>query len=501
MLHPLHQSRSARYRLHNTVRTVTMSAQGWTSVATDEEASIDERIQLASDPIEENRIMVTQVKQLSRRTLVRTAATTAAVGASAAALGVKPSSTFAAPAVLQGAQIEVKYWTSFGTGPNGDAQTKLINDFQAANPDIKITATIQSAYDAIASGLVAALQTGDEPHAAILSDNFWFRFYLSEALADLTPLLAELKVDTADFIQPLYTEFGRNDAQYLLPFARSTPILYYNADALKAAGLDESVFATWSGFSESAAKLANGSIQYGLGLAGGHPTSAWMMQGPMWAFGGAYSTDTFDIMLNQPEGVAVGEFFQKMVQAKSAGATADPAGDFQKGTTGSTIASTGNIGWIKEGAKFTLGVAPLPKEKQVGCPTGGAGLAIMKSAPDDVKLAAAKFIDFCTNTENASAWAQATGYMPVRTSAVESDTMQAFLKENPLYAVAIKQLPDAHHPDSAMNIFVNGSKTLTGAWDQLFLKDAAVQDAFDQAASELNDDKTDVEDQLKAIEG
>ncbi|MGC4108752.1 MAG: ABC transporter substrate-binding protein [Thermomicrobiales bacterium] len=441
------------------------------------------------------------VTPLSRRTLVTSAATASAVGASAIALGAKPSSVFAAPAFLQGAKVEVKYWTSFTSGVYGDAQNALIANFMAANPDITITPTSQSDYGAIAAALIAALQTGDEPHLAILSDNFWFRFYLAQALADIKPLLAELKVDTDDFIQPLYTEFGRNDAQYMVPFARSTPLFYYNADALKASGLDESIFETWSGFAESASKLAVDTIQYGLGLAGGHPTSAWMMQGPMWAFGGAYSTDTFDITLNQPEGVATGEFFQKLVQNKVAGATADPAGDFQKGTTASTIASTGAINFIKEGAKFTVAAAALPKEKQIGCPTGGAGLAILESAPDDVKLAAAKFIDFCTNTENAATWAQATGYMPVRTSSIESDSMQAFLKANPLYEVAIKQLPNAHHPDSAMNFFPNGSSLLTAGWDQVFVKDAAVQDAFDQTAADLEDDKKDVEDQLKSIEG
>ncbi|MGC4190459.1 MAG: hypothetical protein QM589_04395, partial [Thermomicrobiales bacterium] len=74
------------------------------------------------------------VANVNRRTLVKSAAGAAALGASAVTLGAKPSNVFAAPAFLQGAQIEVKYWTSFGSGVNGDAQTKVINDFMAANP-------------------------------------------------------------------------------------------------------------------------------------------------------------------------------------------------------------------------------------------------------------------------------------------------------------------------------------------------------------------------------
>ena len=110
------------------------------------------------------------VANVNRRTLVKSAAGAAAIGASAVALGAKPSSVFAAPSFLQGAQVEVKYWTAFGSGVNGDAQTKLIADFEAANPDIKITPTTQANYEDLAAALIAALQTGDEPHVAVLSD-------------------------------------------------------------------------------------------------------------------------------------------------------------------------------------------------------------------------------------------------------------------------------------------------------------------------------------------
>ena len=432
----------------------------------------------------------------SRRTILATGA-----GATLALAGMNRSRAFAAPAFLRSTPLEVRYWTSFSTGTYGEAQNRIIQNFMAQNPDIRIVPSIQPNYGDMAAALITALQTGDEPHVAILADVFWFRFYLAQALADMTPLLAELKVDTADFVQPLYTEFSRHDGQWMLSFARSTPLMYYNEDALTAAGLDPSVFQTWSSFAEAAPRLAGGTTPYALGLAGGHPTSTWTMQGPVWAFGGAYSTDDFTITVNEPKTVGTGEFFQKLLTDKVATATVDPVKDFTTGLSAAIVASTGAIGGIKEAARFTVGAVPLPREEQIGCPTGGSGLAIMASASDEVKLAAMKFVAFTTNTANAAAWAQATGYMPVRTSAIASDPMQAFLKDNPIYRVAIDQLPDARHPDAALNLLPNGSSILNLGWDTVLVRRSDVQAAFDQAKADLDEDKQDVVDQLHEIEG
>jgi sn-glycerol 3-phosphate transport system substrate-binding protein len=441
------------------------------------------------------------VKQVNRRTLVKSAAGAAAIGATAMTLGAKPSSVFAAPALLQGAQIEVKYWTSFGSGVNGDAQTKVINDFMAANPDIKITPTIQASYEDLAAALVAALQTGDEPHVAVLSDVWWFRFYLAESIADLKPLLSDAGIDTDDYVQSLYTEYARHDGQWAVPFARSTPLLYYNEDALTAAGLDNSIFAKWSTFAENAPKLAGGKTQYAFGFGNAASYGAWVLQGPVWAFGGHYSDPDFNILIADEKAVGAGEFFRKMVEDKVATTTEDPVVDFQTGLTAAILGSTGSLGGIKKAATFKFGTAFLPEEEQFGCCTGGAGLSIMASAPDDVKAAAMKFLDFSTSTATTTEWAQTTGYMPVRTSAIESDSMQAFLKENPNSKTAIDQLPKTSPQDSARVFIPNGDQILGRGWEQVLVKDVAAQDAFNAVKSELDEEKEPVLEQIQELEG
>ena len=442
-------------------------------------------------------------RQFTRRSVVKTATTAAAVGASAGILGIKPSSVFAAPALVQntGSQVEVKYWTAFGSGVNGTAQQKLVDDFHAAQSDIKITMELQPSYEDLASSLTAALQTGDEPHLAVLSDVWWFRFYLAQALADLKPLLADAKIDTDDYVQSLYVEYERNGGQYAVPFARSTPLLYYNEDALTAAGLDASVFKTWSSIAEAAPKLTGGKTQYTFGFGNAASYGAWVLQGAVWAFGGHYSDPEFNILIAEPPAVECGEFMRKLVEDGHATTTEDPVKDFQTGLQAAILGSTGSMGGIKEAAQFKFGTAFLPEEKQFGCCTGGAGLSIMQSAPDEVKRAALKFIDFSTNTETTTYWAQTTGYMPVRTSAIESDSMQAFLKENPNNDTAIRQLPKTSPQDSARVFIPNGDQILGRGWEQVLVNNTPAQDAFNAVKDELDQEKEPVLEQIKELEG
>ena len=58
-------------------------------------------------------------------------------------------------------------------------------------------------------------------------------------LAPLNDFIAANEVDTSDYVDSLYNEGVRDDVSYWLPFARSTPLFYYNKDAFTEVGLEE----------------------------------------------------------------------------------------------------------------------------------------------------------------------------------------------------------------------------------------------------------------------
>jgi len=435
--------------------------------------------------------------QFNRRTLVKGAAGAGLAGTGA--LGAA-SSTFAAPALVQGGPVEVTFWTAFGSGVNGDAQTALIERFHEAQPDIRIAPQALEDYEAVAAQLITGLQTGDYPAIAMLSDVWWFRFYLAQSLEDLTPLIGELNPE--DYVQSLYTEYQRNGGQWAVPFARSTPLFYYNVDALEAAGMSEEVFETWSSFREAAPDLIAGSgLETAMLFGSAASYGAWVLHGPVWAFDGAYSDPDFNILLEEEGTVNCGEFMREFVESGNALAVADPGTDFNTGVSVAAMQSTGSLGTTRDTATFNFRTAFLPEELEFGCCTGGTGLSIMAGLDDTTKQAAMAFLDFSTNTEQTTIWSQTTGYMPVRTSAIESEEEQAFLAENPNAMTAVSQLPLTRPQDSARVFIPNGDQILGRGWEQILVQNRPAAEVWAEVTAELEPEAAAVLEQVAEIEG
>jgi sn-glycerol 3-phosphate transport system substrate-binding protein len=136
----------------------------------------------------------------------------------------------------------------------------------------------------------------------------------------------------------------------------------------------------------------------------------------------------------------------------------------------------------------------LPEQREFGCPTGGAGLAILAAAPDDRKQAAFEFIKFAAQPENIAFWSTATGYMPVTKSAQESSEMQSYFQENPNFKVAVDQLPDTQPQDTARTIIPNGDTTIGTGLERIFVSNEPAEAVFGEVAQQLETDAQDVKE-------
>src|SRR5687768_5958632 len=111
--------------------------------------------------------------------------------------------------------------------------------FNESQQDVRVEYQYQGTYEETAQKLTAALQARQAPDVSLLSDVWWFRFYLTNALAQLNDLIAANEIDTTDYVESLYNEGVRNGVSYWLPMARSTPLFHYNVDAFSEVGLEE----------------------------------------------------------------------------------------------------------------------------------------------------------------------------------------------------------------------------------------------------------------------
>lgn len=440
---------------------------------------------------------------VNRRTLLKGVAGTAAA-ATVAAAG-KRSTAFAAPAVIAqtGSTVEITYWGSW-SGVLGQAEQEVVKRFNASQTDVKVNYQFQGTYEETAQKLTAALAAKQTPDVSALSDVWWFKFYLNKAIAPLNDLITANKLDASDYVDSLWIEGVRKGVQHWIPFARSTPLFYYNKDLYQAAGIEKPP-ATWSEFASIAPKLVKKSggttTQYAFAHQTGASYVAWVFQPVAWAFGGGYSKPDFTITITSPETVAAGEYYRKSVQDGWAYEPKDAQTDFQNGLVASMMASTGGLTGIEAAAKFNVGTAFLPAEKQFGCCTGGAGLAVLAASPAEKQQAAFKYIAFATSPDITTFWSQATGYMPVRKSAVSSQAMQDFFAKHPNFKVAVDQLPKTQPQDSARVFIPNGDQIIGKGLEQITLNNKDAESAFSDVAKTLTDEAKPVVDAIKALEG
>lgn len=369
-----------------------------------------------------------------------------------------------------GEVTELTWWSNH-PGSSKDIENEIISRFEKENPDIKINLIDAGKnYEEAAQKFNAALTGSDLPDIVVLSDVWWYNFAINGQIANVDELAKEANVDLSSYVQPLYEDYAYDGGHFALPFARSTPLFYYNKDAWKKAGLPDRGPKSWDEMDKWATKLAdaNPDMQaFGWGDAVDY--LGWIFQGPLWSKGGAYS-DEWELKFTDPKTIEAVEWLKKVTDEKEGYSYVgnDMAMEFSTGRAAATVLSTGDLSGITENAKFDLGTAFLPNPNGDGaCPTGGAGLAIPAGIDKNRQIAAIKFIDFVTNNQNTAYWSQNVGYMPVRKTAMELDEQKKFMEENPNFKTAIEQLPDTRPQDYARVFLPGADQEIGGAFEKI----------------------------------
>lgn len=347
----------------------------------------------------------------------------------------------------------------FPVGVNAPAVAtiqELTDAWAQQNPQHTVKAVYAGNYEETTTKALTAAHAGQPPQVAVLLAIDIFTLIEEDVIVPISDL-ATSPEDQA-WIGSFYDGFMK-DARfegktYAIPFQRSTPVLYYNKDAFRAAGLDpESPPKTWDEMIEMGKKLtvkdANGNVtQWGtriptLGLAG-----AWLFGGLVISKGDVLSTDTgTEARLDTPATIASLEFLLKLadegVMAPGGISWGDTPKAFLEGQAASIWTSTGNLAFINENAEFDWGVGFLPGGDGPGAPVGGGNFYIFSDTTDEEREAALDFVRFMTSAENAARWSIATGYVAPRGDAWETPEMKEYVAALPQALVALEQLPYA----------------------------------------------------------
>jgi ABC-type glycerol-3-phosphate transport system substrate-binding protein len=382
-------------------------------------------------------------------------------------------------------RTRVVFWTAYG-GANGKAVDKLVAKFNESQQDVYVEVQFQGSYDDVAQKVAAALIAKQAPDLAILSDVTWERFFLNEALEPLNSYFTD-GFGPAVFQEKLFGEYVVKGQSWAVPFARSTPILYYNREAFAKAGLPDRAPRTWTELRSWGPQLAK--VQSGgrslRTLAFAKVDGDWQFQGNVWQFGGAYSKG-LDVTIDEAGAVAAGEWQRQMVHDdKLAYMASSPSTDFANGLVAMIQESTGGLKSMTSKAKFKVGAGFIPSEVASGLATGGGGIGMMRNISSERKQAAAKFLEFLAVPENSAYWTTQTGYLPVVDAAREVPSLKKLITDQPNYGVAIAQLTNARQQDAVRLYGRNANVAIYTGLQQIYADNAAPKKVFASVAGRL----------------
>ncbi|MBT8154098.1 ABC transporter substrate-binding protein [Epibacterium ulvae] len=360
----------------------------------------------------------------------------------------------AAPAA---ADVDLQFYFPVAVG-GAAANTieELTQDYVAAHDGVNIEAIYAGSYqDTVAKALTAA-RGGNAPQLSVILSVDMYTMY-DEDLIQAFDDYATTDEDKA-WLKSFYPAFMENSQidgkTYGIPFQRSTPVLYWNKEAFKAAGLDpEHAPATWDEMVEMGKKLtvkdASGNVsQWGVRIpSSGFPY--WLFQGLTTENGAILATENgTKTNFDDPKVVEALEYLVDLSKTHEVMAPgiiewgATPKAFFE-GQTAMMWTSTGNLTNVRSNAPFDFGVAMLPANERRGAPTGGGNFYLFKGSDEAQTKEAFEFIKWITQPEQAAKWTIATGYVAPSPATWDTEVMQQYTVDFPPALVARDQLEHA----------------------------------------------------------
>lgn len=404
------------------------------------------------------------------------------------------------------AATDVVWWHAM-SGELGRQVEKLAADFNASQASYRVVPVYKGNYAETVSAAIFAFRSRSQP--AIVQVNEIATATMMAAKGATYPVHELMRNESEPFfptsylpaVTGYYTDIAGNMLSF--PFNASTPILYYNKELFRRAGLDpEAPPKTWADVGIAAKRLRAAGAPCGF-------TTHW----PSWIHIENFSalhdvpiatkSNGFDgldtaLRINNPLVVRQLEQLAEWQKTKifdygGRATVAEPR--FQTGECAIFLGSSATRADILKNAKFDVGYGMLPyRPDEPGAPQntiiGGATLWVMRDRPRAEYKGAARFFAFLSQPDVQASWHQNTGYLPVTRAAYELSRERGFYDRNPGAAIAIEQMilktPTANSKGLRLGSFVLIRDVIEDEMEQVFAGKKSAQAAMDSAVERGN---------------
>lgn len=405
------------------------------------------------------------------------------------------------------AQTEIQFWHAF-TGRLGDLVAEQVTNFNANNTEYKIVASHKGNYSETLNAGIAAFRAGEQPHILMVFEVGTATMMAAEgAIKPVYRLMAESGVpfDPDAYIGAVKGYYTTTDGEMLsLPFNSSTPVLWVNRDALRAAGIDpDTDLSTWQAVGEVLDQLKDAGHECPM-------TTAWQSWVHLENLS-AYHDVPFATKDNGFAGLDTELAFNGPVQVQHVGAMGtwaqegkfiyagrrnEGGANFRAGSCALFTESSAGYAGISTEAEFEFGVRHLPYWDGVeGAPQntiiGGASLWVLEGHSDEEYKGAAEYLSYLSSTAVQAKWHQDTGYLPITSAAGDETRSMGFYDENPGTDTAVIQMtmnaPTANSKGLRLGSFDQIRAIIDEELEAVWSGDKTAQEAMDSAVERGNE--------------
>jgi sn-glycerol 3-phosphate transport system substrate-binding protein len=361
------------------------------------------------------------------------------------------------PFSASAAPVTVNWWHAHG-GALGERVNAICEGFNKSQSQYQVVPTYKGSYSDTMNAGIAAFRAKSPPH--ILQVFEVGTATMMAAKGAVKPVYEVMKESGLPFDPSVYlpTVTGyyttRDGRMISMPFNSSTPVLYYNVDMFKKAGLDpDKPPKTWPVLGEIAKRLvAAGVCQAGFSSAWNgwihiENLSAWHNV-PIGTQANGFAGTNAEYKFNSPLHV---KHFQQLADWQKekvfvyGGRINTGNAKFSSGEVGMYTESSAGYAGFKKTAQFEFRTSMLPYWPDMkGVPQntiiGGASLWVLKGHKAEEYKGVAAFFNYLSRPEIQADWHQGTGYLPITLAAYDLTKKQGFYEKNPGTETALLQM-------------------------------------------------------------
>lgn len=401
------------------------------------------------------------------------------------------------------ARTEIHFWHAM-EGQLEETVEDLVNRFNRSQGEFEVKALHKGTYAEVLTAAIAAYRHKNAPHLVQVSEVGTQSMMLSGAVVPIQRLMRQqtVAINWRDFIETVVGYYAKDRQLSSMPFNSSTPILYYNKDAFRKAGLPDRPPATWKEVEVVARRLlAAGTAR--CGFTSSWPswtmlenTFAWHDQPFATADNGYRGLDA-KLLLNSDFGLmhigALARWLREDIYAYG-GRMDQPDLKFMNGDCAMLVQSSAAIGGFKQALTFHWGTGqlphwgpPYPKTNTI---LGGATLWVLRGRAAADYRGVARFLEFVADPHQQAWWASTTGYVPITRTAAKSLEAAAFFTRNPEQWTAMSQLlnarPTANSRGLRLGNYVQVREVIELEMESIFAGRKTIKEGLDDAVTRGN---------------